>query len=87
MSIIKETTPNPNALKFVADHHLFSGEKSYPLYPGETSEYPILNDLLALEGVIHVFGFQDFVTVNKDESLSWESLLPQVEAILKAYDF
>ncbi len=70
MSIHIEATPNPNAMKFTSDRMIFEGNSSISVMPGQTSEHDILNDLMKLDGVDNVFGFQHFITVNKNQMLS-----------------
>lgn len=65
MGVRPETTPNPNAIKFTTDKLLFQGTNSISVMPGDTSEHDVLNDLMKLEGVDNVFGYQNFITVNK----------------------
>ena len=40
-------------------------------------------EIVGLEGVSSVFFTADFVTVTKDPSSEWETLVPQVVAILE----
>ncbi|MEQ6375457.1 NifU N-terminal domain-containing protein [Bacillaceae bacterium S4-13-58] len=81
MSINVETTPNPNAMKFTSDSNFFEGDGSVSVMKGQTSDYTIMNELLALDGVDNVFGYQNFITVNKGFNADWDQLLPQIEAI------
>lgn len=83
MGIHIESTPNPNAMKFTSDKLIFEGTKSYSLMPGNTSEHEILNELMEIDGVDNVFGYQNFVTVNKLFDVEWDSLTPKVVALLE----
>ena len=83
MGIRMESTPNPNAMKFTTDKLIFEGTKSYSLMPGETSEHEILNELMKIEGVDNVFGYQNFVTVNKKYDVEWEELSPRVIEVME----
>lgn len=83
MGIRMESTPNPNAMKFTTDKLIFEGTKSYSLMPGETSEHEILNELMKIEGVDNVFGYQNFVTVNKKFDVEWEELSPRVIEVME----
>ncbi|WP_343043366.1 NifU N-terminal domain-containing protein [Texcoconibacillus texcoconensis] len=75
-----EPTPNPNAMKFTANQVLFEGSKSASFKKGDDVDHPLAKELLALEGVDNIFGFGDFVTVNKQMDADWDSILPEVEA-------
>lgn len=87
MGVRTEATPNPNALKFTADKMIFEGEKSYSVMPGDTSEYEIMNDLMTLEGVDNVFGYQHFITVNKQFDAEWEEVIPKVTEVFKKHGY
>ncbi|MTT30553.1 scaffolding protein [Terrilactibacillus sp. BCM23-1] len=83
MEIRAESTPNPNAIKFTSVNALF--ENRISAKKGEDIDHPLASKIIKLEGVDNVFGFGDFLTVNKVSDVSWEDLLPKVEAIFKNY--
>lgn len=83
MSIKVEPTPNPNAKKFTANSMIFSGNGSVSLAAGQKSEYEILNELIDVEGVDNVFGFQNFITINKKPDAEWDSLEPKVTEVMQ----
>lgn len=87
MGVRAETTPNPNALKFTTDQLIFEGTESIPVMPGEVSEHDILNDLMKVDGVDNVFGYQNFITVNKQFDVEWDDLTPKVEEVFKNYGY
>jgi len=87
MGIRIERTPNPNAMKFTSDRLIFEGTKSYSLMPGNTSEHEVLNELMEINGVDNVFGYQNFVTVNKLFDVEWDSLSPKVVALLEEHGY
>ncbi|MFC3040638.1 NifU N-terminal domain-containing protein [Virgibacillus xinjiangensis] len=87
MGIRAEETPNPNALKFTTDKLIFQGDSSVSVMPGDTSEYEILNELMQLNGVDNVFGYQNFITVNKQFDAEWEQLSPKVIEVIENYGY
>lgn len=87
MAVQVQETPNPNAIKFTSDKPMFEGDGSVSVMSGQTSEYAILNDLMALEGVDNVFGFQNFITVNKTFDGNWESLIPHVKETFEKHGY
>jgi len=87
MGVRAETTPNPNALKFTTDKLIFEGDNSISVMPGDTSEHEILNDLMKIEGVDNVFGYQNFITVNKQFDADWEDIKVKVEEVFKNYGY
>ncbi|WP_027724247.1 NifU N-terminal domain-containing protein [Tuberibacillus calidus] len=76
-----ERTPNPNAMKFSAAKQLFNGRLIAK--KGDVVESPLAQALLKLDGVDNIFGYEDFVTVNKTFDADWNELLPQIEAVFK----
>ncbi|WP_077623078.1 NifU N-terminal domain-containing protein [Sediminibacillus massiliensis] len=87
MSVRVDSTPNPNAMKFTTDSLIFEGDASVSVMPGQTSEHQILNELMDIEGVDNVFGYQNFITVNKKFDADWEELSPKVEELLANHGY
>lgn len=85
MGIRPEATPNPNALKFTTDTIIFEGTNSISVMPGDTSEHEVMNDLMKLDGVDNVFGYQNFITVNKHGDIDWDDLVDEVITVMKNY--
>lgn len=85
MSVRPEGTPNPNAIKFTTDKIIFEGTDSISVMPGNTSEHEIMNDLMKLEGVDNVFGYQNFITVNKQFDAEWDHVSPNVLDVFKKH--
>jgi len=79
-----QETPNPNAMKFslsvtVAETGSFSFNAT-----DTDIEHPIAAAVLGVDGVVSVFGVNDFITVSKTDEASWQSLLPAVVDAIKA---
>jgi hypothetical protein len=87
MGVRVETTPNPNALKFTTDKLIFEGTNSISVMPGEESEHEIMNDLMKVAGVDNVFGYQNFITVNKQFDVEWDNLTPKVQEIFEKHGY
>ncbi|MDY0396061.1 NifU N-terminal domain-containing protein [Virgibacillus halophilus] len=85
MSVRAEATPNPNALKFTTDSLIFEGTNSISVMPGEESEHDIMNDLMNVDGVANVFGYQNFITVNKEFDVEWDELTPKVKEVFEKH--
>ncbi|MFA8439124.1 NifU N-terminal domain-containing protein [Pueribacillus sp. YX66] len=76
-----DQTPNPNALKITATKVIFEGTKSHSFKKDDNPDHPLANALLKIEGVDNVFGYQDFVTVNKTFDADWNDILPKIEKV------
>ncbi|RLL45050.1 scaffolding protein [Oceanobacillus piezotolerans] len=87
MGVRVEPTPNPNAVKFSTDSVIFEGTNSISVMPGDTSEHAILNDLMQVDGVDNVFGYQNFITVNKKFDVEWDDLTPLVLNVFEKYKY
>jgi Scaffold protein Nfu/NifU N terminal len=87
VGIRAEATPNPNAMKFTTDKLIFEGTNSISVMPGDTSEYDILNELMQVEGVDNVFGYQNFITVNKKFDVEWDILTPKVMKVFENHGY
>ncbi len=55
--------------------------------PGDVSEHEILNELMKLEDVDNVFGYQNFITVNKHFDADWENINPKVEELFVKFGY
>lgn len=87
MSVRPEATPNPDAMKFTTNKLIFEGDDSIAIMPGETSEHEILNDLMELDGVNNVFGYQNFITVSKHGDVEWDDLTNLVLNIFEKHGY
>lgn len=87
MGVRAELTPNPNAIKFTTDKLIFEGEASISVMPGDTSEHEIMNDLMKLDGVDNVFGYQNFITVNKHFDAEWDDVTPKVKEVFEQHGY
>ncbi|HET7580909.1 MAG TPA: NifU N-terminal domain-containing protein [Bacillales bacterium] len=82
MNVKAETTPNPNAMKFTSvNGAMFDGRVMCK--QGENPDNPLLKELLELDGVDNLFGFQDFLTVNKTFDGNWDDLMPKIQEIFE----
>uniref|UniRef100_A0A6U8MR33 Scaffold protein Nfu/NifU N-terminal domain-containing protein n=1 Tax=Emiliania huxleyi TaxID=2903 RepID=A0A6U8MR33_EMIHU len=73
-----ESTPNPEALKFLPGKDVLeSGSRDFrSLKDAQAS--PLARRLFATEGVTSVFLAADFVTVSKSDEMDWVALKPQI---------
>ncbi|TDQ42100.1 NifU N-terminal domain-containing protein [Aureibacillus halotolerans] len=85
MKATAQYTPNPNAVKFTAEEQLFEGAKSTHGKAGDDISHPLLKQILALEGVDSIMAYGDFVSVNKVDAASWDTLEPAVLDVFATY--
>lgn len=71
-------TPNPNSMKFSLDVKLpatlnFSNA-------GAAADHPFARAVFTIDGVVSVFGVNDFVTVSRRPGADWDPILAGVKA-------
>lgn len=79
-----ESTPNPNALKCVADRTLSATSRSHSCAPDPSSD-PLGAALFALEGVTNVLILHDWVTVNRRAGADWKPIKAGVKRAVRAH--
>src|SRR5262245_32938858 len=73
-----EYTPNPNAVKFILKEPI-TGGSSRSFQNAESAQAdPLAAALFAVGNVTSVFYMDRFVTVNKEDEVSWEEMLKKV---------
>ncbi len=79
-AVYAEMTPNPAAMKFVADRPLISGgmQVEYRNKVEAKNSSPLAEELFNFPFVTSVFISGNYVTVLKDESLGWEMIVLQL---------
>ena len=76
-----QTTPNPNAAKFMLDRPISEGSVSF-LSADQAQDHPIARRLFAIEGVASLLLLGDFVTVNKAAEAAWPQIKRRVKQVL-----
>ncbi|MFP3901788.1 MAG: NifU N-terminal domain-containing protein [Acidimicrobiia bacterium] len=70
-------TPNPNAMKFTLDTPL---DGSFNVTsPDAAAGNPFAEEVFAADGVVAVFGVNDFVTVSRRDGADWEPIVAAVQ--------
>ena len=80
-------TPNPSAMKFVADRALVSGglQVEYRSKAEAKNSSPLAEELFNFPFVTNVFISGNFVTVTKDGSLGWEMVVMQLREYIREW--
>lgn len=84
-SVYAELTPNPAAMKFVADRTLISGglQVEYRNQKEARGSSPLAEEIFNFPFVKSVFISSNYVTVLKDESLGWEMIVQQLREYIR----
>lgn len=73
-----EYTPNPNAVKFILKEPVTNGSSRSFQNAATAQADPLAASLFAVGDVTSVFYMDRFVTVNKEDEVSWEDLLKKL---------
>jgi hypothetical protein len=75
-------TPNPNALKLTLNRIVAERGETYRGDPA-AAQAPWAKALLAVPGIVGVFGVNNFISITKDPAARWEVIVPAAEAALR----
>ena len=73
MFVQTETTPNPNSLKFLPGK-IVSNSGSYEITNKDDTTNLLIRNLLSVNGVEGIFLGKDFISINKNEHISWDEI-------------
>ena len=73
MFVQTEETPNPNSLKFLPGKKV-SNSGPYEITKKEDMQNELVRNILSINGVEGIFLGQDFISVNKNESIKWDEI-------------
>lgn len=86
VEIYTEYTPNPESLKFVMQSKMLLPNNSADFRTAEEAEKsPLATALFENEFVEGVFIANNFVTITKNPSYTWETIIPKVKTFLKDF--
>lgn len=76
------TTPNPNTMKI--DLNIDSGDNKPNTYTKVKEGQPdFINAVLDVEGVKSIFQAMNFISVDKNLEVDWDTLLPNITKALE----
>ena len=73
MFVQTEITPNPNALKFLPGK-VVSSQGSFEITKKDETNNELIRNLLSVNGVEGIFLGRDFISINKDDKISWDEI-------------
>lgn len=85
ITLYAEMTPNPATMKFVANKYLIMSEKTAEFYSvAEAKGYsPLAEELFKFPFVKSVFISSNFITVTKNESITWDYITMELREFIK----
>ena len=84
MFIQTEITPNPNSLKFLPGK-VVSNQGSFEINKKEDTNNELLRNLLSINGVEGIFLGKDFISINKNDKVSWEDIKHIVVSLINDF--
>ena len=79
-----EKTPNPNSLKFLPGK-VVSKKGSFEINKKDETNNELLRNLLSVNGVQNIFLGNDFISINKNENVSWEEIKHVVISLINDF--
>jgi Fe-S cluster biogenesis protein NfuA len=73
MFVQTEVTPNPNSLKFLPGKKV-SNSGPYEITQKEEAKNLLVRNLLSINGVEGIFLGEDFISINKKETINWDDI-------------
>ena len=73
MFVQTEITPNPNSLKFLPGK-VVSNSGSFEVTKKDKTNNELIQNLLSINGVEGIFLGKDFISINKNDELSWDEI-------------
>ena len=73
MFVQTEITPNPNSLKFLPGK-VVSNKDSFEISKKENTNNELIRNLLSINGVESIFLGKNFISINKQNDISWDEI-------------
>ena len=73
MFVQTEITPNPNSLKFLPGK-IVSNQGSFEIKNKDETDNQLITELLSINGVKSIFLGEDFISINKENEISWDEI-------------
>lgn len=87
ITVYAEMTPNPSTMKFVANKYLLiTGESVEFTSQAEAKGFsPLAEELFNFPFVTGVFMASNFITITKNEALSWDFVVMELREFIREY--
>ena len=84
VTVYAESTPNPSVMKFVANKMLVENTFEYKSET-EAVHAPLAQALFGFPFVQEVFLDANYISINKNETASWEEIVMEIREFIRAY--
>ncbi len=80
-----QSTPNPNALKFVLNVPVKTQGKVTYKNAGQCAHNPMAAALFTIPNITEVYFFDNYVTVTQDGNVDWDHIEEQIKKVILEY--
>lgn len=80
--ILIQSTPNPNALKFVLNMPVKTEGKVIYKNASECQHNPLAAAIFTVNHVVDVYFFDNYITVTQDGNIEWDAIEDQIKKII-----
>jgi len=84
ITIYAESTPNPSAMKFVANKKITDYTLSFK-NTNSAKDAPLVRELFNFPFIKEVFIDENYISISKNDTVQWEEVVMEIRGFIKAY--
>ena len=82
IKLMIQSTPNPNALKFILSLPVKSEGKVTYKSAAECKHNPLAQSIFSVANVVEVYFFDNYITVTQDGNVEWDVIEEQIKKVI-----
>lgn len=82
VKLLVQSTPNPNALKFVINQPVKMEGKAAFKSMAEAEKVPLAQAVFSVANVVEVYFFDNYITVTQDGNVDWDEMEDQIRQVI-----
>ena len=84
ITIYAESTPNPSAMKFVANKKITDHTLSFE-NTNSAKDAPLVKELFNFPFIKEVFIDENYISISKNDTVQWEEVVMEIRGFIKTY--
>ena len=84
ITIYAESTPNPSAMKFVANKKITDHTLSFE-NTNSAKDAPLVKELFNFPFIKEIFIDENYISISKNDTVQWEEVVMEIRRFIKAY--
>jgi Fe-S cluster biogenesis protein NfuA len=84
ITIYAESTPNPSAMKFVANKKITEHTLSFE-NTNSAKDAPLVKELFNFAFIKEVFIDENYISISKNDTVQWEEVVMEIRGFIKGY--